>query len=234
MDYGPFSSYLHSMLEPQTIKFLSQLKKNNNKAWFDSHRVQYEAARIDFSNFIQLVIDQLEKSDTTLTGTTSKSCMFRINRDIRFSKDKTPYKTNLSASIKRDGRKSVFAGYYFSCSPGNSFAGGGLWMPEAADLKRVRQEIDYNWDEFRKILNEKKFKKIFGDLYLGEDVSLSTTPKGYEKDHPAIKYLKLKSFIAETGFADAELTKASLHKKTVSAFEALQPLLEFINRSLEE
>jgi uncharacterized protein (TIGR02453 family) len=227
-------SYLQRMLEPQTLKFLSQLKKNNNKTWFDAHRVQYEASRIDFLNFIQLVIDQLEKSDTTLTGTTSKSCMFRINRDIRFSKDKTPYKTNLSASIKRDGKKSVFAGYYFSCSPGNSFAGGGLWMPEAADLKKVRQEIDYNWDEFRSIVNNKNFKKIFGDLYQGDDVKLSTTPKGYEKDHPAIKYLKLKSFIAETGFADADLSKATLHKKTVAAFEALQPLLNFINRSLEE
>ena len=107
-------------------------------------------------------------------------------------------------------------------------------MPEAADLKKVRQEIDYNWDEFKKILNEKNFKMIFGDLYQGDDVKLSTTPKGYEKDHQAIKYLKLKSFIAETGFADEELTKASLHKKTVAVFEALQPLLEFINRALEE
>ena len=222
------------MLVPQTLRFLSQLKKNNNKPWFDSHRAQYEAARIDFSNFIQLVIDQLEKSDTTLEGITSKQCMFRINRDIRFSKDKTPYKTNLAASIKRDGRKSRFAGYYFSCSPGNSFAGGGLWMPEAADLKKVRQEIDYNWDEFRSIVSGRTFKKIFGDLYKGEDVKLSTTPKGYEKDHPAIEYLKLKSFIAETGFADADLVKASIHKKTVAAFEALQPLLEFINRALEE
>jgi uncharacterized protein (TIGR02453 family) len=222
------------MLEPQTLKFLSRLKKNNHKEWFDSHRVQYEAARIDFSNFIQLVIDQLEKSDPTIKGINSKQCMFRINRDIRFSKDKTPYKTNLAASIKRDGKKSVYAGYYFSCSPGNSFAGGGLWMPEAADLKKVRQEIDYNWEEFKSIITNKNFKKIFGDLYQGDDVKLSSAPKGYEKDHPAINYLKLKSFIGETGFADAELSKASLHKKTVAAFEALQPLLTFINRSLEE
>ena len=107
-------------------------------------------------------------------------------------------------------------------------------MPEPSDLKKVRQEIDYNWDEFRSIVTNKTFKKIFGDLYQGDDVKLTTTPKGYEKDHPAISYLKLKSFIAETGFADEELTKASLHKKTVAAFEALQPLLEFINRALEE
>jgi uncharacterized protein (TIGR02453 family) len=106
-------------------------------------------------------------------------------------------------------------------------------MPEAAQLKNVRQEIDYNWEEFQSILQEKNFKKIYGDIYQGEEVSLTTMPKGYEKDNPAADYLKLKSFIAETPIADEELTKASLHKKTVAAFEALQPLLTFINRALE-
>jgi uncharacterized protein (TIGR02453 family) len=221
------------MLEPQTLKFLTQLKKNNNKPWFDAHRAQYEAARIDFSNFLQLVIDALQKSDTTLTGITSRECLFRINRDIRFSKDKTPYKSNFGASIKRGGRKSGFAGYYFHCEPGHSFIGGGLWMPDAVQLKNVRQEIDYNWEDFQEILKEKNFKKVYGDIYKGADVSLSTMPKGYEKDNPAAGYLKLKSFIAETKITDEELTKASLHKKTVAAFKALQPLLNFINRPID-
>jgi len=221
------------MLEPQTLKLLSQLKKNNNKPWFDSHRTQYEAARIAFSNFIQLVIDALQKSDTTITGLSSRDCLFRINRDIRFSKDKTPYKSNFGASIKRGGRKSGFAGYYFHLEPGASFIGGGLWMPEAPALKAMRQEIDYNWEEFQGILEEKSFKKIYGDLYKGGDVSLSTMPKGYEKDNPAADYLRLKSFIAETRIEDEELTKGSLHKKTLVAFEALQPLLHFINRTIE-
>lgn len=221
------------MLEPQTLKFLSALKKNNNKPWFDAHRAQYEAGRIDFSNFIQLVIDALQLKDTTVTGLTSRECLFRINRDIRFSKDKRPYKSNFGASIKRGGRKSGFAGYYFHCEPGQSFVGGGLWMPDASQLKKLRQEIDYNWDEFQGLLKEKKFKKIFGDLYINDDISLSTMPKGYEKDNPAATYLKLKSFIAETSINDDELLKGSLHKKTLAAFEALQPLLGFINRSLE-
>jgi uncharacterized protein (TIGR02453 family) len=220
------------MIAPQTITFLKQLKKNNNKLWFDAHRAQYEAARIDFSNFVQLVIDAVQKIDTTITGLTSKECLFRINRDIRFSKDKTPYKTNFGASIKRGGRKSIYAGYYFSCSPGESFIGGGLWMPEPADLKKVRQEIDYNWEEFQTILKEKSFRKIYGDIYKSGEVSLSKIPKGYEKDNPAIDYLKLKSFIGETRISDEELTKATLHKKTVAAFEALQPLLNFINNAL--
>jgi len=221
------------MLEPQTLKFLSQLKKNNNKPWFDSHRAQYEAARIDFSNFIQLVIDAVQKSDTTITGLTAKECQFRINRDIRFSKDKRPYKENFGAFICRGGKKSIYAGYYFHLAPGNSFIGGGLWQPEPENLKKVRQEIDYNWEEFSSILKNKNFKKIYGDLYKGEDMSLSRIPKGYEEDNPAIHYLKLKSLIAETKIADEDLTKSTLHKKTVAAFEALQPLLNFINRSLD-
>ena len=222
------------MLEPQTIKFLKALRKNNNKPWFDAHRPQYEAARIDFSNFIQLVIEDLQRSDTTITGLSSRDCLFRINRDIRFSHDKTPYKSNFGASIKRGGRKSAFAGYYFHCEPGQSFIGGGLWMPESPNLKKLRQEIDYNYDELKEILNEKKFKKIYGDVFRGGDVSLSTMPKGYEKDNPAAGYLKLKSMIAETTVQDEELTKASLHKKTIDAFLALQPLLNCINRSIEE
>jgi len=222
------------MLEPQTLKFLTQLKKNNNKPWFDAHRAQYEAAKIDFSNFIQLVIDAVQKTDTTITGLTSRDCLFRINRDIRFSKDKTPYKSNFGASIKRGGRKSPFAGYYFHLEPGASFIGGGLWMPEAAALKNMRQEIDYNWEEFQSIIQEKTFKKTYDAIYKAGEVSLTTMPKGYEKDNPAAGYLRLKSFIAETRIEDEELTKASLHKKTVAAFEALQPLLHFINRTIAQ
>jgi uncharacterized protein (TIGR02453 family) len=222
------------MLVPQTLTFIRQLKKNNNKPWFDAHRAQYEAARIDFTNFIQLVIDAVAKKDPSITGLTAKDCMFRINRDIRFSKDKSPYKTNFGAIIKQGGRKSIFAGYYFHCSPGSSFAGGGLWMPDAKELKKLRQEVDYNADEFEALIKEKTFKKIYGDLYQGDDVRLSTVPKGYEKDHPLIRYLKLKSFIAETPISDQELTTSSLHKKTIAAYSALQPMISFINRAISD
>ena len=192
-----------------------------------------ELRKIDFQNFIQLVIDDFGRKDPTIAGNIARNCIFRINRDIRFSKDKTPYKTNLGASITQGGRKSPLAGYYFQVEPGNSFIAGGLWMPENENLKKTRQEIDYNWEEFQAILREKKFKTTYRDLYKGKDISLSTMPKGYEKDNPAIEYLKLKSFIAETHFKDDELTKSSLHKKTVAAFEALQPLINFLNRALD-
>jgi uncharacterized protein (TIGR02453 family) len=222
------------MLEPQTLQFLKALKKNNNKTWFDAHRHKYEAARIDFQNFIQLVIDELGKWDPTIAGLTAKDCLFRINRDIRFSNDKTPYKTNFGASIKREGRKSPYAGYYFHVEPGGSFAGGGLWMPEAARLKNLRQEIDYNYEEFNSLLEKPAFKKTFGGLYQHSDISLATAPKGYEKDHPAISYLKLKCFIAEKHLPDEELTKSSLHRNSINTFKTLTPLLQFINRTIGE
>jgi uncharacterized protein (TIGR02453 family) len=221
------------MLEPQTLKFLSSIKKNNNKAWFETHRAAYEAARIDYANFIELVIDELQKSDPTITGLTSRDCIYRFYRDVRFSKDKTPYKNYFGATIKRGGRKTKYAGYYFHCTPGGSFAGGGLWMPEPENLKLVRQEIDYNYDEFLSILKEKNFRKYFGDLHKDEDISLVNAPKGYEKDNPAVPYLKLKCLIAETEIGDDELTKATLHRKVINVFKAIQPLLNFINRSLD-
>ncbi len=222
------------MLEPATIRFLSQLKKNNNRDWFEKHRPDYEAAKIDFQNFIYLLIKDLGKTDPSIAGLNAKDCLFRINRDVRFSKDKSPYKSNMGASIKRDGKKSPFCGYYFHCEPGASFIGGGLWMPESSTIKKVRQEIDYNFDEFKNIINDKKFKTVYGDIYKGADVSLATAPKGYEKVHPAISYLKLKCFIAETKLSDDELIKSSLHKKTIAAFQALSPFVHFINRAIED
>jgi len=179
-------------------------------------------------------MDDFERKELTIAGQMAKDCLFRINRDVRFSKDKSPYKTNFGASIKQGGKKSNFAGYYFHCEPGSSFVGGGLWMPDNTTLKKVRQEIDYSWNEFQAIINEPNFKAIYGDVYKGGEISLATNPKGYEKDNPAIEYLKLKSFIAEAKLSDEELTQATLHKKTVAAFEALQPFVAFINRALAD
>lgn len=221
------------MLEPQTLRFLSRLQKNNNKPWFDAHRKEYEAARIDFQNFIQLVIDDLQRTDTTIAGVAARDCLFRINRDVRFSNDKSPYKTNMGASIKRGGKKSPFAGYYFHLEPGKSFVGGGMWMPETAQLKAMRQEIDYCWEEFKALMEEKTFKTTFGDLYRSAETELVTTPKGYEKNNPAINYLKFKSFIAEAPLSDEELTSAALHKKTVAALRTLYPFICFINRTVD-
>jgi uncharacterized protein (TIGR02453 family) len=221
------------MLQPSTLKFLKDLKKNNNKPWFDSHREEYEKTKQDFSGFIQLIIDRHSKKDATIGSLKAKDCMFRINRDIRFSKDKSPYKTNFGASINRGGKKSIFGGYYFHCEPGESFVGGGIWMPMPPELKKVRQEVEYCFDEFKKIIGSKKFKTVYGDLYRGEDSSLSKVPQGFEKDSPAADYLKLKSFIAMKNFTEKDILSKNLVAQTLEAFETLQPLLQFINRSFE-
>jgi uncharacterized protein (TIGR02453 family) len=222
------------MLKPSTIKFLRDLKKNNNKPWFDAHRPPYEDAKKDFEAFIQILIDKHGKRDVTIKEITAKSCLFRINRDVRFSKDKSPYKSNFGASINRGGKKSIYGGYYFHLEPGQSFVGGGIWMPMPPEMKKLRQEIDYCFAEFKKITGSKKFKAVYGDLYKGEDTSLSRIPQGFEKDNPAGEYLKLKSWIAMKDLKDAELTSADLVKKSLEAFETLQPMLQFLNRSLEE
>jgi uncharacterized protein (TIGR02453 family) len=222
------------MLQSSTIKFLKDLKNNNNKPWFDKNRKVYEIAKADFAAFIQEVIDLHGKKDASIKNLLAKDCMFRINRDVRFSKDKSPYKTNFGASINKGGKKAWnFAGYYFQVQPGRNFAGGGIWMPEPNELKKVRQEIDYNFTDFKKIIGAKKFRSVYGDLDRSADFLLRHVPKGYEPGNPAADYLKLKSFVAISFFSDADLTSKNLVKKTVTAFEALQPVISFINKSLE-
>jgi uncharacterized protein (TIGR02453 family) len=221
------------MLQQSTIKFLKDLKKNNTKEWFDANRKVYEAAKQDFETLVETVITRHAKKDESIASLKPKDCMFRINRDIRFSKDKSPYKTNFGASINRGGKKSLLAGYYFHCEPGRNFVGGGLWQPFPDVLKKVRQEIDYSYEEFFGIIKNKKFKTAYGDLYRGEDVSLSRPPKGYDENNPSIEFIKLKSFIAMQELKDADLTDKNLSGKIVTAFEALHPFVKFINRALE-
>src|SRR6266498_3092416 len=220
------------MIQSSTLKFLKGLKKNNNKAWFDAHRKEYEAAKSDFEKFIQSVLDKHSKKDADLKELIAKKCMFRINRDVRFSKDKSPYKTNFGASMDKGGKKSGFAGYYFHLEPGKSFIGGGLWIPQPDALKKVRQEIDYCFNEFKKIVSSKKFKAIYKELYTGEGVQLSKVPQGFEKDNPAAEYLKFKSWLVLTDINDRTLTSKELLKKTVDAFWVMQPFIKFLNRPL--
>ncbi len=221
------------MLQTSTLKFLKDLKKNNNKPWFDAHRKEYEAAKDDFTLFIQVVIDQHAKNDPSLKNLVAKDCLFRINRDVRFSKDKSPYKTNFGAHINKGGRKSMQAGYYIHLEPGKTFAGGGLWQPMPDELKKIRQEIDYNFPAFRKLITAKKFKSVYGDLDKSAEMSLSRVPKGYEPDNPAGEYLKLKSFVTGFNIKDSDLGSKQLANKVVNAFDAMHPLIEFLNKAFQ-
>jgi uncharacterized protein (TIGR02453 family) len=229
-----YSSNTKTMLQKSTLKFLKDLQQHNVKEWFDSNRNAYDAARTDFTHFIATVIAQYGKEDEDIASLQAKDCLFRINRDVRFSKDKSPYKTNFGASIARGGKKSIYAGYYIHIQPGNeSFVGGGLWMPETEQLKKVRQEIDYNFAVFEDIVNASSFKTIYNGLYTGEDSKLSRPPKGYDDNNPAIEYLKFKSFIALHSLKDSETTEKTLLPAIIQAFSALHPLVLFLNTAVE-
>jgi len=221
------------MLQLSTIQFLKNLKINNSKEWFEKNRKTYETAKEDFASLINTVIQEFGKKDKSIALLNAKDCMFRINRDVRFSKNKAPYKSNMGASFTKGGKKSPLAGYYFHCEPGQCFVGGGLWMPEADVVKKVRQEIDYCFEEFSSIIRSKKFVTQYSDLDKDNGISLIREPKGYEKDNPAIEYIKLKSWLSTKALADEELTDKNLVKKIVTAFEALEPFIEFLNKGLE-
>jgi uncharacterized protein (TIGR02453 family) len=194
------------MLQKSTIQFLKGLEKNNNKPWFDAHREAYESARADFSVFVQKIIDQSGKKDAGIKNLTAKECIYRINRDIRFSKDKTPYKNHFGAYINQGGKKSLnTAGYYIHLQPGNTFVGGGIWMPESPMLQKLRQEIDYNLTDFEKIIGAASFRKTYGGLSQNPEYKLSRVPKGYEPDNPAAEYLKFKSYVATAYLKDEEV-----------------------------
>jgi uncharacterized protein (TIGR02453 family) len=219
-------------MQPASFKFLKGLRRNNNKEWFDKHRADYESARNDFASVVQQAIDLHAKKDPSIKLLLAKDCMFRINRDVRFSKDKSPYKLNFGASINKNGRKAwQTAGYYIHFEPGKSFAGGGMYMPEAPLLKKVRQEIDYNFKAFSKLLSEKKFRTVYKDLVRSGDIALTRVPKGYEPGNEAAEYLKLKSFIATVHIPDAVMQSKNAAKEIAAAFAALQPLISFLNEA---
>ena len=222
------------MISSSTITFLKALKKNNNKPWFDKNREKYNAAKYNLEEFVALLLQKMVLFDEDMKELTAKNCTFRINRDIRFSKNKTPYKINLSASFNRGGKKSIYGGYYFHLQPGgNSFVGGGLWMPEPENLKKLRQEIDYCFPEFKKIIGAAAFKKYYGELEKDEKQMLVNVPKGYDKENPAAEYLRMKSYIATKNLSDEEVLSPKLADEVIQSFKALMPLVKFINRAFE-
>jgi len=220
------------MLQSNTIQFLTALKKNNNKPWFDSNRKNYETTKADFSSLVEKLLHATAVFDEPIGILTAKECMFRINRDVRFSKDKSPYKTNMGASLSYGGKKASVAGYYFHCEPGQSFAAGGFYMPPAPELAKIRQEIDYNIDEWKKIVENKSFKKHFAT---GLDTSdmLIRPPKGYDENNPAISYLKMKSFTVAQPISDELLTNKKMVAEIAASFAAMKPMLDFLNRAVE-
>jgi uncharacterized protein (TIGR02453 family) len=218
------------MIRTETLSFLGRLAKNNNKPWFDKHRDDYAVAKEDHEQMITSVLAGLSTTDPVFKDQKAKDCIFRIFRDVRFSKDKTPYKAHFGAFFSIGGRKFPGAGYYLHLEPKKSFVGGGLWIPEPSLLKSVRQEIDYNYKEFKGIIDSKKFKKLFSEVQ-GE--RLAKMPQGYTADNPAIELLKMKSFTVSTNLTDADVTGKTAVKKTVEIFTVMKPFIDFLNHAMD-
>ena len=209
------------------LDFLKKLKKNNNRDWFTENKNKFVEAKEAFEPIVQGLIDNIAKFDKRFAEVEAKQCIYRIYRDIRFSKNKTPYKTNFGAVIGDNGRKSTNAFYYIQLEPDdNSFIAGGMYMPEAEKLKKIRQEIDYNADDLRKILNKKSFKQYFPEM---EGEKLKKAPKGYAPDDPNIELLKHKSYIVVNRFTDADVLADDFATKCIKIFKEVKPFNDFLN-----
>ncbi len=208
------------------LSFLDDLRKHNDKAWFDKNRPAYENARDAFERFIDTLIDELRSSDH-LQDLSALDCIFRINRDIRFAKDKSPYKTNLGAMIAPGGRRSTREGYYISIEPqGNSLIAGGLYMPSPQQLAKFRQAIDRDASELMKIMRAKAFVEYFGTL---EGERLKTAPQGYDRAHPEIKLLQLKQVTVVHHLSDQEVLTPDFPRQTLAMCRAMKPFLDYLN-----
>lgn len=215
-------------IHPDTFSFLKELKKNNNKEWFHANKSRYSDIREGFIQFLESVYPHLCEFDPELKGIDPRKSVFRVNRDIRFSKDKSPYKSSLAGVIIAGGRKnfSEYSGYYLHIEPEHSLIAGGAYLPPSPWLKRIRKEIASDSESFREILEEKLFIRYFGVLS-GE--KLKGSPRGYEADHPAIDLLRYKSFTAVNEVSDMEVLSDSFGGHFINVSKTLKPFNDFLN-----
>ncbi len=206
--------------------FLKKLKKNNNREWFSAHKDEFIAAQEIFDEFVFDLIQKTQKFDSSIGDVQPKNCIFRIYRDTRFSKDKTPYKTNFGAAICKGGRKSTDPCYYIHLEPGASMLGGGLYMPPPDVLSVTRKKVFKKGADLLKILNDKKFKSYYGNLI--EDDKLSRPPKGFDPESPYIDYLKYKHYVVVHKLSDSELTVSKALATVASGFERMKKFKQFL------
>ncbi len=216
---------------PQVIfDFLKELAVNNNKEWFHDHKEKYQEAKSAFEEYINKMIGIIHTLDPTIGHPHAKDCIFRIFRDVRFSKDKLPYKNNFGAYMAHGGRKSPYAGYYLHIEPDNSFLGGGIYCPESNVLKAVRESIIDNASEYKAIIDEPEFKKVFPDIW-GD--KLKTAPKGFDKNDPNIELVRPKSYILFKQMSDKEIQAKNVEEKIEEIFSMMKPYNEFLNYAIK-
>jgi uncharacterized protein (TIGR02453 family) len=215
-------------IKKTTLEFLKQISTNNNREWFLKNRSLYDEARGNFESFVQEVIKGLIEFEPILKGLEVKSCVYRFNRDIRFSNDKSPYKNHFGAFIVKGGKKNgdKYAGYYVHIEPSKSIIAGGAYMPPAPWLSAIREKIDEEPDRFIKLINDKKFIKYFGAI-TGE--SLKKAPKGFPSDHPHLDLLKFKSYLAMNEPGDSQVLDNKYFEHVIEVFRVMKPFNDFLN-----
>jgi uncharacterized protein (TIGR02453 family) len=216
------------IIPASSVAFLKLLKKNNDRDWFAKHKDEFIKEQSYIETFADALLAELNTHDVIETPSGKKS-LHRIYRDTRFSNNKTPYKSNWSGSFRR-ATKQRRGGYYFHIEAGNSFIAGGFWMPENETLKKIRQEIEYNTDDFKKIINDKKFKSLFGTM---EEHKLKNAPKGIDPTHPDIELLKYTSYVVSSPIDNSELTSEKLNQQIIKGLKTIQPFLNFLNTAIE-
>src|SRR5436190_12565045 len=214
-------------IKKSTIDFLKKLSKNNNRDWFNKNKNLYVAAHENVLAFVDALLSEMRRHDHIQTRT-AKDSLFRIYRDIRFSKDKSPYKTYWAGHFKR-ATKKLRGGYYFQIGPGETMGAGGFFSPDTKDLLRIRKDIDRNFGDWKKMLADKKIADSFGELK-GEMVA--TSPKGFSKDNPAIGLLKYKQFYFSRSFTDKEVLSSDFMKKMTQTFRNLRPYFDYMSEVL--
>jgi uncharacterized protein (TIGR02453 family) len=214
----------------KVLQFLRDLSENNTREWFDANRDRYQESREKMLFLTELLMNEIRKFDPEIPVADPKDCLFRIHRDVRFSADKRPYKTNFGSFISAGGRKGEYPGYYFHIEPGQSFAGGGMYMPGADALKSIRKYIARFSEELTGIINEPVFKAVYPKLY---DHQLKTAPKGFPKDHEYIHLLRYKSYVCATAIDDSMLDDGTFLEKTVEAYRLLNPFNAFLSDALK-
>ncbi|MCU0341405.1 MAG: DUF2461 domain-containing protein [Spirosomaceae bacterium] len=221
------------MIHKSTFDFLENLAQNNQKTWFDANRTAYEAARKNIIAFAEAVIGGISAFDADIANAQlePKSCISRINRDVRFSNDKSPYKTNFFMIITAGGKKSNKAGYYLEIKPNNCFVGGGAYMPMPEDLQKFRQEIDYNFEEWKKMVEDSNFLRVFPEGVQAPE-KLSRPPKGFEAENPAVEYLKMKGFYTWRPVSDEDMMSEKGFATLMEGCRESQKMIAFLNRAL--
>jgi len=222
----------YATFKPETIKFLHELKKNNNRAWFSENKPRYEEDVLDVAlNFIQSMHDPLNAFAPHFTAIPKRmgGSLMRVYRDTRFSKNKTPYKTNIGIQFRHEQAKDVHApGFYLHIDPDEVFLAVGLWRPEATALAAIRDRISVKQAEWLRARNDKVFKRHFS---LGGQ-SLTRPPRGFDKEHPLIEDLKRKDFIAVKSMNLSEATQPRFQQKVETAFKSATPLMQFLCKAV--